>query len=356
MQGRETSINNTFLHQGWQMTTIGIDVGAKELVVAVRHKQVTKIINGYPNTASGITKIRALCEKYLKYGPVRIAMEATGVYYLDAAIALSENKQFEIIVANPRATKAFSTAIMDRTKTDKVDSQMLALFAEKMDYPLWQRPSSSLIALRCYSRTIHSLTEDKAKACNYLHALSFSKETPQNVIELVKSNIEFLEQIIAKAKEEVIAVIHANENLKQSFALLQTITGCGESSAIQILAEVSFLPEGLSHKQWVAYAGLDPRQYQSGTSVNKKPRISKAGNRYLRKALFMPALSASTHDPYVKQYVNHLVENRGLRKIQAIVAVMRKLLHAIHGMLLRNKPFDNTRFFGAQKLVSVAVA
>jgi len=88
----------------------------------------------------------------------------------------------------------------------------------------------------------------------------------------------------------------------------------------------------------------DRRIVQSGSSVNKKPRLSKAGNRSLRMALLMPALSAVRHDPNVKAYTEHLICDRGLKKLQAICAVMRKLLHAIHGMLKTGSPFDSTRF------------
>jgi len=238
---------------------------------------------------------------------------------------------------------------MERNKTDKVDSLMLALFAEKMDYPLWEKPSSEAIQLRYFARMINSFSVEKAKASNQLHALESFSKTPKDVVKMIKDEIKFFEKIIEKAKKEVITVIQADSELKKSFELLQTIKGIGELSAIQILAEIMYIPKGLSHKQWVAFAGLDPRLYQSGTSINKKPRISKAGNRYLRKALLMPALSASRNDQYVKGYFEHLLEKRKLSKLQAIVAIMRKLVHAIHGMLLQKKPFDNTRFFNAEK-------
>ena len=331
------------------MTTMGIDVGAKDLVVSVRHKGRIEYSKTFTNTALGCGKIIKVCRKYLKYGSVRVAMEATGAYYLDAAIMLSKVKELELIVANPRATKAFAKASMERQKTDKEDSIILALFAEKMEYPLWEMPSSGAIQLRCFARMIHTFTVDKAKAHNHLHALKSFSEAPKQLIETVKKEIKFFENVIEKLKKEVILVIQADPELKKSYELLQTVKGIGELSAIQILAEIMLIPNGLSHKQWVAYAGLDPRLCQSGTSINKKPRVSKAGNRYLRKALFMPALSASKNDPYVKRYFEHLVEKRRLAKLQAIVAIMRKLIHAIHGMLLRKKPFDNTRFFGAER-------
>ncbi|WP_089724170.1 transposase [Candidatus Thiosymbion oneisti] len=105
------------------------------------------------------------------------------------------------------------------------------------------------------------------------------------------------------------------------------------------------LPDDMRAKQWVAMAGLDPRQHQSGSSVNKKPRLSKAGNRYLRIALYMPTLSAARHDPNVRAYYHHLIQTRGLKKLQAICAVMRKLLHAIQAMLKNRQPFQSSRFY-----------
>jgi len=319
------------------------------LVVSVRHKGNLALTKTFSNSFPGYKKITKLCKKYSKYGSVKVAMEATGTYYLDSAIMISDIENIDLIVANPRATKAFSQAMMERHKTDKVDSIMLALFAEKMDYPVWEKPSNEAIQLRCFARMIHAYSVNKAKASNHLHALQSFSKVPEELTRITKNEIEFYKEIIEEAKRKVIGIILTNSELKKSFELLQTIKGIGELSAIQILAEIMLIPKGLSHKQWVAFAGLDPKLCQSGTSINKKPRISKAGNRYFRKALFMPALSAARNDIYVKRYFEHLVEKRKLSKLQAIVAIMRKLVHAIHGMLLRKKPFDNTRFFGAEK-------
>ena len=105
------------------------------------------------------------------------------------------------------------------------------------------------------------------------------------------------------------------------------------------------LPADMNAKQWVAYAGLDPRQFQSGSSVAKKPRISKAGNKFIRQALYMPALVATRYEIHIKAYYQHLISDNGLKKIQAVYAVMRKLLHAIHGMLKTNKSFEGSRFY-----------
>ena len=157
--------------------------------------------------------------------------------------------------------------------------------------------------------------------------------------------IAYLEAQIEPLRRQVRDIIAVDEQLQHIFDLLINVTGIAAASAIQLLGEPLVLPDDMSAKRWVAMAGLDPRTHQSGSSVNKKPRRSKAGNRYLRIALFMPALSAARHDPNVRAYCQHLIENRGLKKLQARWAVMRKLLHAIHAMLKNRASFDSRRFY-----------
>ena len=118
-----------------------------------------------------------------------------------------------------------------------------------------------------------------------------------------------LEKRIACLATQANTFILAHPTLARPFALLLTVKGIGETSAIALLGELMLLPAGLTHKQWVKCAGLDPRHFKSGTSVDKRACISKAGNRYIRQALYMPALSAKAHDPHVKGFFEHLIAN-----------------------------------------------
>ncbi len=93
-----------------------------------------------------------------------------------------------------------------------------------------------------------------------------------------------------------------------------------------------------------SHAGLDPRPYESGSSTKKPRRISKAGNRYIREALYFPALVASHKDKHVKAFYQKLI-NKGKKPMQAIVAVMRKLLLAIWGMFKNNSKWDGEKFY-----------
>ena len=213
-----------------------------------------------------------------------------------------------------------------------------------MPFQAWARPLACALALRALARRINTLTKDKAAAKNQQHALTFSPETPKAVLRDLKLSIAQLEKRIECLATEAKTFILAHPTLARPFALLLTVKGIGETSAIALLGELMLLPAGLTHKQWVKCAGLDPRHFKSGSSVDKRARISKAGNRYIRQALYLPALSAKAHDPHVKGFFEHLIAN-GKTPMQGVCAVMRKLLHAIHGMFAHNQPFDNSRFY-----------
>ncbi len=191
-----------------------------------------------------------------------------------------------------------------------------------MPFQAWARPLACALALRALARCINALTKDKAAAKNQQHALAFSPETPKAVLCDLKLSITQLEKRIACLATEAKTFIQAHPTLARPFTLLLTVKGIGETSAIALLGELMLLPAGLTHKQWVKCAGLDPRHFKSGSSVDKRARISKAGNRYLRQALYMPALSAKAHDPHVKGFFEHLIAN-GKTPMQGVCAVMR---------------------------------
>ena len=318
----------------------GIDVGASELSLVIRKNAASMKAQTFANTPADRQR---LVKRLSKFPGVTVCLEATGVYYLDLALALAD-AGVRLMVLNPKASHNFAKVLLRNSKTDAVDADTLAQYAERMPYQPWVRPANEALELRAYSRRINALTKDKAAAKNQLHALAFSPETPKAVLRDLKLSIAQLEKRIASLSTEAKAFILAHPALAHPFALLLTVKGIGDTSAIALLGELMLLPAGLTHKQWVKCAGLDPRHFKSGTSVDKRARISKAGNRYIRQALYMPALSAKAHDPHVKGFFEHLIAN-GKTPLQAVCAVMRKLLHAIHGMLANNRPFDNSRFY-----------
>lgn len=324
------------------MNNAGIDVSHKELVIVVSVKGKARKAKTFENTPSGHAIVQLLSK--LK-GESRVCLEATGIYHFDLAVALSRAEGIEVMVINPKASHNFAKVLMKRSKTDAVDAEILAIYCERMPFEAWQRPADEYIALKAISRRIATLTKLKTQTKNQLHALKATTETPVLVIEHIEELIDVLDKQIQVHRESALELIYQHAELAEAYALITGIKGIAQASAVQMLGELMILPKDMSAKQWVAYAGLDPRQFESGSSVAKKSRISKAGNKFVRQALYMPALVATCHEPHVKGYYAHMINDNGLKKIQAVCAVMRKLLHAIHGMLKAKKEFDGTRFY-----------
>lgn len=138
--------------------------------------------------------------------------------------------------------------------------------------------------------------------------------------------------------------VAAEAELEGEYRLLVSVPGIAESSALQILGELVMLSDDRDIRQWVAYAGLDPTEHRSGESVHKPARLSRTGNRRLRQALYMPALTAIRWEPHLRGFYQRLV-NRGKRKKQALLAVARKLLHAIYGMFRTNSCYQGEKVF-----------
>ena len=145
-------------------------------------------------------------------------------------------------------------------------------------------------------------------------------------------------------RASVLEMIQSDVQLARRYELLLSVKGIGQISAIAILSELAVLASDMTDRQWVAHAGLDPREFESGTSIKTPPRISKRGNKYLRAALYLPARVACRFEPGVAAFAGRL-RQRGKRPLQIHVAVMRKLLHSIHAMFCHDVEFDGRRFF-----------
>jgi transposase len=335
------------------MISVGIDISAKDFVMATRKNRKTLSSKTYGNDAKGI---QAAAKRLRGNKPVQVCLEATGVYHLDAAIALSAVSNVELMVVNPKVAKRFAEALMQRTKTDKVDAEMLAIFSERMDFVAWRPPAKVILVLRACSRRLAALTELKVKAKNQHHALVATETTPTFVLDDALLTIGQFEQQIARLKQHTLDHIADDDFLAETLSLLLTVNGIAETTAIQLMGELLVLPDDMKNRQWVAMAGLDPRQFTSGSSVHKQTRISKAGNRFLRMALYMPALNAAHREPHISAYYTHLIEDNGLKKMQALCAVMRKLLHAVHAILKQREPFDGSKFYTIPKTQPEATA
>lgn len=334
-----------------KMDHAGIEVSARELLVALRRDGELGPLKSFPNTLQGH---RALLSYLARKGhPVRVVLESTGVYGLDLALALSRHPEIQVMVANPRAVRHFAQALMQRNKNDRVDAVVLVEFAARMPFEPWQPPSGAVLELGALARRLEAITELCAAEKNRLHAAQAAQALPSVVRQDLERSIRFHRSARQRLTRKARQVIARHAELEARFNLLLTIPGVGETSAVHLLAELATLAPRLDVRQWVAYAGLDPRQYTSGSSVHKKTRISKAGNRHLRRALYMPALVAVRREPHLRAFYLHLLA-RGKAKMQALVAAARKLLHAIYGMFQHQQPYNGSKVYRLQETVTLA--
>ncbi len=324
------------------LDTCGIEVSAKELVVRLRRGEDLEALRSFTNTPEG----HLIVLRYLRRAGrvVRVCMESTGLYGLDLALALSGQEGLEVMVANPRAVRHFAQALMKRSKNDQIDAGVLEEFAAHMPFKAWPRPSPTVLALHALARRLRELVEMQTAEKNRQHAAGLSQAIPAVVRRDLARSLRAQERAIERLTGQARKLIAQDPQLTERFELLDSVPGIGETSAVQLLGELGVLAPDLDARQWVAYAGLDPREYTSGTSVHKKPRISKAGNKHLRHALFMPALVAVQHDPHLRAFYQHLLA-QGKVKMQALVAAMRKLLHALHAMFKTHQRYDGSKLF-----------
>lgn len=329
-----------------QLNYVGIDVSAKNLVAKVELSSGQIKLATFENTMSGFQKLLKYSTKGGKRA--RVCMEATGIYHFNLAVFLAKQKNAAVMIVNPKAIKHFAIAKMQRGKTDPLDADVILKYLKCMDFKPWILPSEDGLKLQTLSRRIFQLKTEILRENNRKHAAA-NKDITENIISNdIKVNIRHLEKRITLLEKKAIEIIEKNQEIKTKFDLLCSIKGISTKSAIQILSELLCMPPDMTPEQWVAHAGLDPKPVESGSSINKPRHITKTGNKYLRTALYMPAWVAVHHSEPVKKFYEMLI-SKGKEKLQAIVAVMRKLLHAIWGIFNSSTKWDEKRFYNFKK-------
>ena len=321
-------------------TLLALDIGAKQHAFAWAHEQ-HRDSGVVPNEPAALRTF--LTTLIRRTGALRVLVEATGVYYLDVAM-LAVELGAQVSVVNPKTAHNFAKAMQQRSKTDRLDAAMLLDFLARMPFTSWTPPRQSLLELRYYGRYLTQLTDETTAAHNRLHALCSTQASPAYLRADLKRFIASLDKRITRIRAHALALIEADTALHERFEALTTIVGVADISAVALLSELAVMPSSMSSRACVCHAGLDPRVYESGTSVHKAPRISKHGNKYLRRALFHPALTAGVHDPRAKAFKQRLI-GRGKRKMQANVAIMRKLLTAAWAIVKHPQPYDASKLY-----------
>jgi transposase len=321
---------------------VGIDVAKESLTARVRRPAGGEETREFPNTSRGHKNLI----NWAKRGAssVRVAVESTGTYSLDLAAAIKHTRDCDVMIVAPKRARDFARSLNRRDKDDRVDAWVLLEFAQRMPFEPWTEPDLACRQLRTIMRQVRALLKAQVSLQNQLAAVSATRLTPASVVRSAERAIRDLKRETEGLYKAAQQLVQGEPELAQKLRLLQTIKGIALKSALQLLGELCVLPPGLSAREWVSHAGLCPRRHRSGTSINTPARIGKAGNHFIRAALFMPAMTAKRTDPLVKAFAERLL-TKGAKKIQVIVAVMRKLLHAAHAVLSTNQPYNSALLF-----------
>lgn len=311
---------------------IGIDVSKAKLdICALLDRKIRK--KTVENSASGFKSLRNWISKNNINNP-HFCMESTGCYSEGVAEFFHE-LGFKVSVVNPLQIKTFRNTKLIRQKTDSVDAQVIAEFCLQNNPAPWNPRSPEKKELHNINVRISELKAEVKRALNALE----NKNLSELILKSVHDEIKFLKNQIDLLENEVRNIINSNKHLKEQFDKVTEIKGVGEKLALTIIADMPDVSNFQKSGQFAAFAGVSPAHFQSGSSVRGKSHISRLGSKSIRKVLYMSALVVKNHNPYFQKFVQKL-RKKGKSPKVIIVAIMRKLLCILFGMLKNSSHFD----------------
>lgn len=323
---------------------VGIDVAQDELVCSygrVDENFTIEILSRHTcsNNKVGFKKLTEWLESIVNKGlQLRFVMEATGVYHQNIAYYLHDNKHHVSIVL-PNKISNYKRTLDCKTITDKTMADAIAQFGLERNLDDWQPPKGIYRRLQQLTRERSQLVAEKVVIKNQLHAETAEAKPNKSSIVRCNKRYALIQKQINEIEKEVEPLIETDAEIKKLVVLICTIIGVGKLTTAIVLGETNGFELIRNKAQLTSYAGLDVKEKQSGTSIKGKASISKKGNKHLRKAMHLPALSAIRYDERFKDLFARLIAKHGI-KMKAVVAVQRKLLEMMYTIYKTGKAYD----------------
>jgi transposase len=320
---------------------IGIDVSKKTFHAAVADVQTPRQAwtqlrwERFESTRAGMKGLRQwLAQQRVEVEAIAgVCLEATGRLGQKWARMMNGGLG-PVSMVNPARPVGFARSLGLRDKTDRIDACVLALFGKA------HQPEPTVAEDPCYVelREIFRLHRALQKQC--LANKQRLNDGPQSALvrKELRATIRQQEKRLTKLEQAMNDLIRTHPELRRQEALAQTVTGIGPKSALALLAELGDLRH-YTRKEIVALTGLYPRRFQSGTSVERRPRLAKGGRAAIRGALYMAAMSAQQHDPQMHAFALRLEKNEK-EPMQILAAIMRKLLLLARAVIVSGIPYD----------------
>lgn len=304
------------------LTFVGIDVSKARLDVALHPTGATHSV---ANDANGI---KTLVEQLRAVKPLLVVLEATGGIERAVVRALVA-AELPVTVTNPRQVRDFAKATGQLAKTDVLDAQILARFAEAVRPALRPLPDEITLELRALIGRRRQITEMLTAEKNRL------SRAPRRVQKRIEAHIRWLQSELERADEDLDQTIRQSPVWREQEDLLKSVPGIGPVVSRTVLAE---LPElgNLNRKQIAALVGVAPLNWDSGLLRGR--RAIWGGRSHVRTALYMAALTASRRNPVIRDFYKRL-RAAGKAPNVALVACMRKLLVILNAMIRHRVPW-----------------
>lgn len=299
---------------------VGIDVAKAELVVHARPSATRFTV---ANDEDGV---RTVIERVRPLAPQLVVLEATGGYELLAVAALAA-AALPVVVVNPRQVRAFAKATGQLAKTDRIDAELLARFADVVRpdvRPLADADAHELEALLTRRRQLLEMLQAERNRVG--HVFGAGK---QRVRQSLRTHIAFLERALDATDTDLGAMIQQSPVWRERDELLRSVPGVGPVLARTLLAELPELGQ-LSRRAIAKLVGVAPLSHDSGTMRGR--RFVQGGRASVRAVLYMAALVAARRNPVLRAFYQRLLA-AGKPKKLALVACMRKLLTILNVMV-----------------------
>lgn len=317
------------------MDFLGIDIAKLTFDATLLTSTAGQHHHSFANTPDGFCELASwLAEHHVTQ--FHACIEATNVYWLALATWLHA-REHTVSVVNPARIKGFAQATMQRNKTDKLDSAIIASFCKTHRPDAWQPLTDDQRRLRALLRHRDDLLHSKRQHANRLLDASDTlvRASLSKLLTAIGDELAALESSITEH-------LAACGELQANVTLLTTVVGIGVVTATKLLGECGDVGQYASAKAAAADVGLTPSYFESGTSVRRRPKMSKQGKAGIRAALYWPAITAMRHCPAIKAFADTLAK-RGKPKKVIIGAVMRKLMHICYGVLKNRTPYDPSK-------------
>lgn len=324
----------------------GIDVSGDDFKVCfstINLEQRIKIkgSRSFPNTLSGYKSYDLWLKKKHKDKRVllTITLEATGVYHEKLAYFLYQ-KGYRVSVVLPNKSKKYLEAIGLKSKTDALDAQGLAQMGAQQCLATWEPFSTHIYELKTLCRHRVRLQKLKTLISNQIHAHENMGHITKAVIRQLKQTFKSFEKQLKKVEQEIEQVLKKDEALDKKVRLIaNSINGVGLLTVATIVSETNGFKLFTSQSQLTSYAGLDIVENQSGKRSGRT-KISKKGNKHIRKALYFPSLNVvRLQTGTFSQFYNRIFERTAI-PMKGYVAVQRKLLCLIFALWKKEQAFD----------------